>query len=46
MGQIGPLVRIALCGGTTSPSIYEVMEVLGAAETRRRLERALTKLRG
>lgn len=46
MGQIGPPVRIALCGGTTSPSIYEVMEVLGAAETRRRLERALTKLRG
>ncbi|GFE58205.1 glutamate--tRNA ligase [Geobacter sp. AOG1] len=46
MGQIGPPVRIALCGGTTSPSIYEVMEVLGAAETQRRLERALTKLRG
>ncbi|MBT0652748.1 glutamate--tRNA ligase [Geomobilimonas luticola] len=46
MGQIGPPVRIALCGGTTSPSIYEVMEVLGEAETRRRLERALAKLRG
>ena len=29
MGQIGPAVRIALSGGTVSPSIYEVMEVLG-----------------
>ncbi|RII27660.1 MAG: glutamate--tRNA ligase [Geobacter sp.] len=46
MGQIGPPVRIALCGGTTSPGIYEVMEVLGAAETMRRLERAVAKLRG
>jgi len=41
MGQIGPPVRIALCGGTVSPSIYEVMEVLGKEETRRRIERAL-----
>jgi len=45
MGQIGPPVRIALCGGTTSPSIFEVMEVLGLAETRWRLERALETLR-
>jgi glutamyl-tRNA synthetase len=41
MGQIGPPVRIALCGGTVSPSIYEVMEVLGKEETRRRIGRAL-----
>ncbi len=40
MGQIGPPVRVALCGGTTSPSIYEVMEVLGRDETMQRLARA------
>jgi glutamyl-tRNA synthetase len=43
MGQIGPAVRIALCGGTVSPSIYEVMEVLGRDETIRRLERAIAR---
>jgi len=41
MGQIGPAVRIALSGGTVSPSIYEVMEVLGREETCRRLDLAL-----
>lgn len=41
MGQIGPAVRIALSGGTVSPSIYEVMEVLGKTETSRRLELAI-----
>jgi glutamyl-tRNA synthetase len=43
MGQIGPGVRIALCGGTVSPSIYEVMEVLGREDTCRRLERAIAR---
>ncbi len=43
MGQIGPAVRIALSGGTVSPSIYEVMEVLGKEETCRRLERAIAR---
>lgn len=41
MGQIGPPVRVALCGGTTSPSIYEVAEVLGQNEVRKRIERAI-----
>jgi glutamyl-tRNA synthetase len=41
MGQIGPAVRIALSGGTVSPSIYEVMETLGRDETCLRLERAI-----
>jgi len=43
MGQIGPAVRIALCGGTVSPSIYEVMEVLGRDESCRRLSRAIAR---
>ncbi len=43
MGQIGPAVRIALSGGTVSPSIYEVMEVLGKEETCRRLDIAIAR---
>jgi glutamyl-tRNA synthetase len=43
MGQIGPAVRIALSGGTVSPSIYEVMEVLGREETCRRLAVAIAR---
>lgn len=43
MGQIGPAVRIALSGGTVSPSIYEVMEVFGKEETCRRLDLATAR---
>jgi len=46
MGQIGPAVRIALSGGTVSPSIYEVMEVLGREETCRRLNAAIAHFTG
>jgi glutamyl-tRNA synthetase len=41
MGQIGPAVRVAMCGGTTSPGIYEVLEVLGKEEAMKRLTRAV-----
>jgi glutamyl-tRNA synthetase len=41
MGQVGPPVRIALCGGTVSPGIYEVIEVLGKDETIKRVKRAM-----
>lgn len=41
LGQIGPPVRVALCGGTTSPSIFEVIEVLGKEEALKRITRAL-----
>lgn len=41
MGQIGPPVRVALCGGTTSPSIFEVIEVLGKEETLKRIKRVI-----
>jgi len=34
-------VRVALCGGTTSPGIYEVIEVLGKDETIKRIRRAM-----
>jgi glutamyl-tRNA synthetase len=44
LGKIGPVVRVALVGGTTSPSIYQVLEVLGRQESLRRLRSALTLL--
>jgi len=44
MGQIGPPVRVALCGGTTSPSIFDVIDVLGKEETLKRIRRAVDSL--
>ncbi|MCM2358992.1 MAG: glutamate--tRNA ligase [Geobacteraceae bacterium] len=41
MGQLGPPVRVALCGGTTSPSIFEVIAVLGREDALQRIARAL-----
>lgn len=43
-GQIGPMVRIALSGGTVSPGIYEVIEVLGRERSVARLKRAIREL--
>ena len=40
LGLIGPAVRLALSGSTASPGIFEMIEVLGVAETGKRLERA------
>jgi len=40
LGQVGPAVRVALCGGTASPGIYEVIEALGKEEALGRLRRA------
>ena len=45
MGQLGPPVRVALCGGTISPSIFEVIEVLGKDATQNRVTRALEFVR-
>jgi glutamyl-tRNA synthetase len=41
LGKLGPAVRIALTGGTVSPSIYDVITVLGCPETVVRLRSAL-----
>ena len=46
MGQVGPPVRVALCGGTVSPSIFEVIEVLGRDETIGRIGRAMDHIQG
>lgn len=46
LGQVGPAVRVALCGGTASPGIYEVIEALGKEETLRRVRRAVAFMGG
>jgi glutamyl-tRNA synthetase len=46
LGGIGPAVRLALSGTTASPGIFEMILVLGVAETRKRLERAMASIRG
>jgi glutamyl-tRNA synthetase len=44
LGQLAQPVRVALTGGTVSPGIYEVIEVLGAQRTVSRLNAALAKI--
>jgi glutamyl-tRNA synthetase len=43
-GKIGPTVRVALVGGTVSPSIYDVVYVLGKEAVLSRLKKALASL--
>ncbi|MBW2510577.1 MAG: glutamate--tRNA ligase [Deltaproteobacteria bacterium] len=43
-GKIGPTVRVALVGGTVSPSIYDVVAVLGKDAVLTRLQKALASL--
>lgn len=44
LGKIGPTVRVALTGGTTSPGIYDVVAVLGKSAVLSRLEKALASI--
>lgn len=39
LGKIGPAVRVALTGSTSSPGIFEVIAVLGIEESCRRIQR-------
>ena len=39
LGKVGPAVRVALTGSTSSPGIFEVIAVLGIDESCRRLNR-------
>jgi glutamyl-tRNA synthetase len=41
LGKIGPVVRVALTGGTVSPSIYDLVSVLGQDAVMARLNKAL-----
>jgi glutamyl-tRNA synthetase len=40
LGQVAQPLRVALSGSTASPGIFEVLSVLGPAETRQRLQAA------
>jgi glutamyl-tRNA synthetase len=41
LGELAQPVRVALTGGTVSPGIYEVIEVLGYERTNERLQKAI-----
>ncbi|PLX89277.1 MAG: glutamate--tRNA ligase [Desulfuromonas sp.] len=43
-GKVAQPLRVALTGGTASPSIYDVLKVLGKERSLYRIERALTVL--
>jgi glutamyl-tRNA synthetase len=43
-GKVAQPLRVALTGGTASPSIYEVLRVLGKERSLQRISRALTML--
>jgi glutamyl-tRNA synthetase len=44
IGKVAQPVRVALTGGTASPGIYDVVQILGREETLARLEAALGQL--
>ena len=41
LGKIAQPVRVALTGGTVSPGIFEVMDILGKDEVLKRLNAAI-----
>jgi glutamyl-tRNA synthetase len=41
LGALAQPVRVAMTGGTESPGIYEVLDVLGKEKALRRLEKAI-----
>ena len=41
LGKIAQPVRVALTGGTASPGMYDVIQILGKQETLKRLDDAL-----
>jgi glutamyl-tRNA synthetase len=45
LGKVAQPVRVAVTGGTVSPGIFEVLEVLGRERTIRRLRRAVAAAR-
>ncbi len=41
LGKVAQPVRVALTGGTASPGMYDVVQILGKAETLRRLDEGI-----
>lgn len=46
LGNLAQPVRVAMTGGTESPGIFEVLEVIGKEKTIRRLEKAIETIEG
>jgi glutamyl-tRNA synthetase len=46
LGKLAQPVRVAVTGGTISPGIFEVLDVLGQQRTLARLDRALAEMDG
>ena len=46
LGQIAQPVRVAMTGGTSSPGIFEVLDVLGKERTLERLDHAIERIAG
>ncbi len=44
LGAIAQPVRVALTGGTASPGIYEIIEIIGKEKTIKRLSKAIEQL--
>ena len=44
LGKIAQPVRVAVTGGTASPGIFEVLEILGRDRTLARLDAALGRI--
>lgn len=44
LGKLAQPVRVALTGGTVSPGIFEVLEVMGTEKTIKRIEGAIRKI--
>ncbi len=41
LGNVAQPVRVAITGGTESPGIFEVLEIVGREKTLKRLEKAI-----
>lgn len=46
LGQIAQPIRVAMTGGTESPGIFEVLEVMGKEKVLKRLDRAIEYIKG
>ena len=44
LGKLAQPVRVALTGGTVSPGIFEVLEVMGKEKTLKRIEAAIKRM--
>jgi glutamyl-tRNA synthetase len=45
LGKLAQPVRVAITGGTASPGIFEMLEVIGKEKTLRRIEKAIATIK-